>query len=191
MKPGEVRAEFVSEDGRRVTIRALKKADLDALVRFANKVSREKAVNRELGVIALDGRATRAGERRFLSRILKGIRSREVVSLAAVVDGDIVGHADVWRRTPRDVRHTGIFGIVVCEGYRGVGIGERLMTEILRESRRTGVWLIELSVFAINEGARHLYTKMGFREVGVVPAKVVRGDRVLDEIMMYADLRKR
>jgi ribosomal protein S18 acetylase RimI-like enzyme len=191
LKPGEVRAVFVSKDGRGVTIRPLRRSDLDALVRFANRISKEKAVNRELGIVSLDGRITRANEREFLNHILSAARSREAVSLAAFVDGDVVGHADIWRRKPKDVRHTGVFGIVVCDGYRGVGIGKRLMAEVLRESRLIGVWLVELTVFATNEGARRLYEKMGFEKVGVIPEKIVRGERHFDEVLMYADLRKR
>jgi len=191
LRHGETESKFVSEDGREVVIRALTRSDLDALVKFANKISREKGVNRELGIVSLDGRATKADERKFLNKILEGASRREVVSLAAIVDGDIVGHADVWRRKPRDVNHTGVFGIVLRDGYRGVGIGERLMTEVLRGSKKMGVWLVELTVFAINERARHLYEKLGFKEVGVVPDKVVRGERHFDEIVMYADLMKR
>ncbi len=191
MRQGGAKAQFESKDGRLVTLRALKRGDLDGLVRFANAVSREKAVNRELGIVALDGRITRADERLFLNRILREAKKGNEVSLAAVVDGEIVGHADVWRRTPRDVHHTGVFGIIIREGYRDVGIGERLMSAVLHESAKRGIWLVELTVFATNARAVHLYEKLGFRRVGVVPEKVVRGDRHFDEVVMYADLRKR
>jgi RimJ/RimL family protein N-acetyltransferase len=183
--------EFISKDGKPITIRPLRRGDLDALLRFANTISREKSVNRELGIVSLDGRATRKEERQFLNRILLGAKRREVVSRVAACDGRIVGHADVWRRRPRDVRHTGVFGIVIADGFRNVGLGERLMVEVLRESKRIGIWLLELTVFSINERARHLYEKMGFIEVGVVRDKIVRGDRHFDEVVMYADLRKR
>ena len=103
----------------------------------------------------------------------------------------MVGFSDVWRRTARDVRHTGVFGIVIREGFRDRGIGERLTTEVLRESKALGIWLVELTVFGTNNRAVHLYEKMGFRRVGVIPDKIVRGERRFDEIVMYADLRNR
>ncbi|MDG6909319.1 MAG: GNAT family N-acetyltransferase [Nitrososphaerota archaeon] len=191
MRPGEVRAQFVSKDGREVTVRGLRRGDLGALVRFANAISREKRSNPDLGITSLDGRATRKGEGRFLANILREAKKRNVVSRAAFVDGEIVGHSDVWRRIPRDVHHTGVFGIVLLDGCRGAGIGGRLMSEVLRESKRVGIWLVELTVFAINERAIHLYEKQGFMRVGVVPDHIVRGERHIDEIIMYADLRKR
>lgn len=60
----------------------------------------------------------------------------------------------------------------------------------LREALRSGVWLVELQVFASNEVAIHVYEKLGFRRVGVVPGKMLRNGRLLDEIHMYVDLRQ-
>ncbi len=189
MKPGQAAAEFLSKDGRRVAIRALKRGDLDSLLRFAATVSKEKATRPDLGIVSLDRVPTRDEEKAFLDRILNGRNKGNVVSFAAFVGGEIVGHSDVWRRQLRDVRHSGVFGIVVRDGFRDIGIGERLMAEVLRESKRMGIWLVELTVFAINPRAIRLYEKMGFRKVGVIPAKIVRGKAELDEVVMYADLR--
>ncbi len=189
MKPVKPVAEFTVDDGRHVVIRALKRSDIDSLVTFANTLAREKKTNRDLGIISFDKRLTKKDEKKFLNMIINGVRKKEVVSLGAFVDGKLVGHCDVRRRKPRDIRHTGVLGIVILEGYRGVGVGERLMTEVLREALCSGVWLIELTVFSINEAAIHLYEKVGYRRVGVVPNKMLRDGRHLDEVAMYADLR--
>ena len=47
----------------------------------------------------------------------------------------------------------------------------------------------ELEVFALNDKARRLYERHGFKEVGVVPGKIRRGRRRLDIVVMYANLR--
>ena len=120
-----------------------------------------------------------------------GIKKKEVVSIAAFVGGKIVDHCDVSRRKPTDERHTGLFGIVILSGYRGIGIGQMMVKKALEEALRSGVWLVELHVFAINEVAIHVYEKLGFRRVGVVPGKMLRNGRLLDEIHMYVDLRQR
>jgi len=191
LKPGQVIAEFQTKDGVSITIRTLKRGDLDALLRFAAIISKEKATNPSLGIVSLDHRPTRREEKEFLGSIIKGVRERNVVSLAAFSGREIVGHADVWRRKPKDVRHTGVFGIIIRDGYRDVGIGERLMREVLNQSRRLGVWLVELTVFSFNDRAIHVYERMGFNRVGTVPHKIVRRGRHIDEIAMYADLRNR
>lgn len=184
-------AEFDAKGGRRVVLRHLRWKDLDTLVRFANTLVRERKTNQDLGIISLDKRVTKKDERKFLSYIIRGVRDKEVASVGAFVEGRLVGHCDLRRRKSSDVRHTGVFGIVILNRYRGIGIGERMMTEILEEARRMGIWLVELQVFAINDAAIHLYEKLGFRRVGVVPNKMLREGRHYDEIVMYADLRKR
>jgi RimJ/RimL family protein N-acetyltransferase len=189
LKPGETVAEFEAKDGRHVVLRVLKKGDLDELVRFANRVAIEKRTNRDLGIVSFDGRMTRKDEKEFLDGVIEGLKKGGVLSIAAFVDGEMVGHCDVRRRRPRDLHHTGVFGIVIHEGYRNLGIGGRMMTAILREAARTGVWLVELTVFARNEAAIHLYEKMGFKRVGVVPRKIQRDGRLFDEMVMFADLR--
>lgn len=189
MKPGRTVREYKTSDNRLVTLRSLRYADLDAMVEFANKIAKEKKTNRDLGIVSFDRRMTREKERRFLKMIIEGSRSGDVISLGAFAGGKLVGHCDLKRRKPNDVRHTGVLGIVILDGYRGVGVGEKLITEVLGEALRKGVWLIELTTFAINEGAIHLYEKFGFHRVGIVPGKMLRDGMLLDEVVMYADLR--
>lgn len=189
MKPGEQLARFITEDQRPCVLRSPSSSDLDGLLKFANRFVEEKKRNRDLGIISFDSRLTKKAERKWLDGIVEGVRGREVVSVAAFVGGKVVGHCDVHRRKLKDVRHTGVLGIAVLDGYRGVGIGERLMAVALREARKIGIRLVELQVFAINEAAIHLYEKMGFRPVGVVPKKMLRRGRYYDEVAMFADLR--
>lgn len=172
MKPREARTQFLTKDGREVTIRALRRGYLAALTRFVNAVSREKAVNRELGIVSFGSRIARKEELKFLKRVLREGKKRNVASFAALSGRAIVGYADVWRRPSRDVHHTGVFGVVILQGYRSVGIGERLMREAMQEADALGIWPVELTVFAANVGAIHLYEKIGFRRVGVVRARL-------------------
>jgi ribosomal protein S18 acetylase RimI-like enzyme len=109
--------------------------------------------------------------------------------MAAFVGMKMIGACTVRRREPKDIRHTGLLGVTVLEDYRGVGVGERLITEVLKAAYRIGIWLIELEAITVNESAIHLYEKVGFRKVGVVPSKFIRNGRHLDTLLMYIDLR--
>ncbi|MDA4120803.1 MAG: GNAT family N-acetyltransferase [Thaumarchaeota archaeon] len=189
MKPARTRAVFVTPSGASIKLRRLSRRDLPQLLIFANALVSEKKVNPDLGIVSLDRKVSHADERRYLNRVLEGIRKQEFVSVAAS-DGDkLVGNCDIVRRTPYDVRHTGVLGIVLLDGYRGMGLGEAMMRNALEQALSLGVWLVELEVFANNRTAWHLYKKLGFREVGMVPQKIQRGGRGIDEIQMYIDLR--
>jgi len=181
---------FRTSDGRSVTLRPLAPRDAPALVGFANAMAEEKKVNRDLGVVSFDRRATTAEEKRFLSETLKGMKRKETVSVAAFDGNRLVGHCDIRRRMRDDVMHAGTLGITVLDGYRGVGLGEKLMSEALLRAWRRGIRLVQLTVFSNNSVARALYGKMGFREVGVIPGKVVRDGKPLDEVIMYAEFRR-
>lgn len=191
MKPGQIHATFTAKDGTLVVLRALQYTDLNGLLRFANTIVKERRTNPELGITSLDRRLRRSDEKKFLDGILLGIKKNEAVSVAAVVGKKIVGHCDVTRRRQSDERHTGLLGIVILDEYRGTGIGQMMVKTALEEALRSGVWLVELQVFAINEVAIHVYEKLGFKRVGVVPGKMLRNGRLLDEIRMYVDLRQR
>jgi len=191
MKYRRTYVTFTANNGTQVVLRALRRSDLDELLKFANAVVRERRTNPELGITSLDRRLRKSDEEKFLDRILLGMKKNEVVSVAAFVGGKIVGHCDVSRRKPRDERHTGLFGIVILAECRGIGIGQMMAKTALEEALRKGVWLVELQVFAINRVAIHVYEKLGFKRVGVVPGKMLRNGRFLDEIRMYVDLRHR
>ncbi len=183
------RRSFSTADGRKVTIRPLRQGDLQAVLRFANSMADEKRVERDLGLISFDRRPSSAEERRFLDGIISGRRRREVVSVAVFDGVKLVGHCDIRRRMADDVMHAGTLGITIRRGYRGVGIGEIIMGEALGEARRIGIWLVQLTVFSKNRPAIGLYRKMGFRRAGIIPNKMMRDGRPLDEMIMYADLR--
>jgi len=179
-----------TRDGRTVTLRPFTSSDVDAMLRFANSIVREKKENRVLGIAAFDERLTREFERKFLRSTLASVKKGSGVSIAAFAERTLVGECMVRGREPNDLKHTGLLGIVILSEYRGVGLGEMLMLEVLREAKRIGIWLVELEVMAINKRAIRLYEKLGFRKVGIVPNKIQRDGRRLDMVTMYADLRE-
>jgi len=179
-----------TRDGRTVTLRPFTSSDVDAMLRFANSIVREKKENRDLGIAAFDERLTREFERKFLRSTLASVKKGSGVSIAAFAERTLVGECMVRGREPNDLKHTGLLGIVILSEYRGVGLGEMLMLEVLREAKRIGIWLVELEVMAINKRAIRLYEKLGFRKVGIVPNKIQRDGRRLDMVTMYSDLRE-
>jgi RimJ/RimL family protein N-acetyltransferase len=188
LKKGGAYSIFETRDGRLIILRPLRRSDLDAMVPFANNLVREKKNNREFGLTSMDTRVTRVDEKKFLDNTLEGMAKGRLVSVAAFYGSRLVGHCDIVGRTSRDERHAGVLGIVIIEGYRGVGLGERMIRMALSRASKIGVWMIELEVFAINTRAKNLYKKLGFETVGVIPRKVLRNGTFIDIVRMYIHL---
>ena len=188
LKPRE--NTFRTADGRSIVLRNLGAHDTQALLKFAFSMFEEKAANRDLGLVAFDREPTLTEEKEYLSQIIRGRKAGEVVSVAAFDGTKLVGHCEVRRRMREDVVHAGTLGIAVLAGYRGVGLGEKLMGEALFQARQVGIWLVQLTVFANNSVAAGLYRKMGFKKAGRIPDKMLRDRRHIDEVIMYVDLRR-
>lgn len=59
-----------------------------------------------------------------------------------------------------------IENIVLDSGYQQQGIGERLLSRIVKEAKQSGARQILLEVRSQNAAARNLYVKCGFSVVG-------------------------
>ncbi|TEU09376.1 GNAT family N-acetyltransferase [Candidatus Bathyarchaeota archaeon] len=181
MKAGTIIRTFESKDGRKVTLRAPRWDDLDDMLEFINSLVEEGAD------IMIDTKQTRESEVEWLARLLTRVEKDETTVVAAEVEGRYVGQAEVTPRSGRS-RHVGVLGIALKDGYREIGIGTELMREAETQARRLGLEIIHLSVFATNERARHVYGKVGYRDVGVWPRAVKKDEVYIDEIMMSKEL---
>ena len=182
---------FRAKNGKEILLRPLAPGDIDALLSFANVLVKEKRVNRDIGIAGFDKRLTRTKESKFLRTVLGWSKKRAGVNIAAFDGPRMVGECTLNRREVQEMHHTGILGIVVVADYRGLGIGEAMITEVMRQAKRLGISLIELEVMATNSSAKRLYQKRGFKEVGLVPGKVRRDGKLIGLVSMYADLGNR
>jgi len=87
--------------------------------------------------------------------------------------------------------HVGGLGISIRNGYRGIGLGEYLMKEIIKLTKKElkpKPKIIRLSVLPNNKPAIGLYKKCGFKKVAAVPKQMQYKGKLLDEIVMLLDL---
>ena len=92
--------------------------------------------------------------------------------LAAEWDGEIVGHMTYcYRHTESDkaLERTVLFveDLAVKEGYRGLGIGTRLLSAARERARRDQLDGLELQVNARNTEAKAMSEKFGFTEKSI------------------------
>ena len=84
-------------------------------------------------------------------------------------DGDtVLGWAALTPVSDRCV-YAGVANVSIYIGqrYRQRGVGQALMTELIRRSEAAGYWTLESRIIQANTGSLALHEKCGFRTVGV------------------------
>jgi L-amino acid N-acyltransferase YncA len=88
---------------------------------------------------------------------------RLVAQSAHSVAGWVALSAYSSRRVYQGVAWVGIY---VAASARGQGIGRALLTELIAESERQGIWTLQAGIFPENTPSLELFTRAGFRVVG-------------------------
>lgn len=109
---------------------------------------------------------------------------RQVVSVAAVVDGELAGGGVLVLPSVLRRRHVATLGMHVAPAHQGRGVGTRLMAELLAMGDRLGLERIDLEVFADNPRAVRLYEAAGFVHEGRRALACFRDGALVDDLMM-------
>lgn len=88
--------------------------------------------------------------------------------LAAMANQMIVGWAALSSVSRRPA-YAGVaeVSVYVHPDVRGLGIGGLLLTKLVNESERNGIWTLQASIFPENVASISLHRSCGFREVGI------------------------
>ena len=81
----------------------------------------------------------------------------------AEIDGMAVGYVSSWM--DHEVGMGYIPNIAVASGYRGQGIGRKLLEHVMEALRRQGMSHVRIETLAENSIGEHLYTSLGFEEI--------------------------
>ena len=112
----------------------------------------------------------------------RGPRHPVIVAEAA---GAVVGWGGLNRFNPRKAYDfVADFSIYVERGWRGKGVGSRLLARLIELARELGYHKLVLSAFPWNEGGMALYRKFGFRTVGFYQEQGKLDGRWVDTIIM-------
>ena len=139
-----------------VTIRQISQDDIESLHACLDRVARER---KYLGF-------TQAAPIEETRKSLMEDIERGVIRLIAVDDLNIVGWCHIKPDRWEGFTHAGWLGMGVLKEYRQQGIGSALLHQALAEARNRGLERVELSVFASNVTAIHLYEKFKFEIEG-------------------------
>ncbi len=162
---------FKLKDGRTALLDWLKEIDLPDVVEAINSVIREGKylfMNDEITDMEEERRWFEQGKRRGM------------LYLVARVGGEVVGGASINPCTDKR-SHVAEYGIFLREGYRNLGLGTTITKLFVKIAEEHGFEILQLSVYATNKRAMHVYKKCGYRECG----KLSRDIKFLDGT--YAD----
>jgi RimJ/RimL family protein N-acetyltransferase len=164
-----------------LVVREAELSDAEPLVAHVRRLLEEPGIDLAMSPGEFDVSAEK--EREIL---LRYATSENSIYLVAEVDGEIVGTAVCTGGKRRATRHvTTLGGMAVAKGWRNQGIGNQLMERAMAWARETEiVKRVELSVFARNEIALHLYRSFGFVVEGRRRAAIHRDGQYLDDLMM-------
>ncbi len=182
MEFGKVRKTFQSKKGNSVVFRYPKEEDLEDMLAYANALIAEDTF------VDLSGKPiTREEEEKWLREGIEQMEKKEKVHLVVEVNGKHAGNAELRRGKLRR-SHGAEIGISLAKQYREEGIGTELLRALIDEGRHLGLRLLTLNCFEGNDRALHVYEKLGFKKVGVIPGAILYKEKYIGEVKMYLPL---
>jgi L-amino acid N-acyltransferase YncA len=105
--------------------------------------------------------------------------------LVAEVGGQVVGWGSLNPFNPRKAYdHVADFSLYVERGWRGKGVGSRLLTALIERARSLGFHKLVLAAFPWNAAGMAVYRKHGFRTVGTYTEQGMLDGKWVDTVLM-------
>lgn len=178
---------FRLKDGRTALIRSPRDEDIPGMLEYLYVTSGETEFL--LRYPEECGKYTPEGEKALFDRV--NASPNEVMPVC-LVDGKIAGNCMLSWPMGIKTRHRASVAIAVKKEYWGLGIGTKLMEEMISVAESVPEILqIELEYIEGNARARRLYEKMGFRITGVRPDAIrLKDGTLLNEYSMMRKLER-
>ena len=110
---------------------------------------------------------------------------RHPVIVAEAADAGVVGWGSLNAFNPRPAYdHVADLSVYIERGWRGKGVGRRLLERLLDLGREIGYHKLVLAAFPFNGAGMALYERMGFQTVGIYREQGQLDGRWVDVIVM-------
>ena len=157
-----------------IHIRPANRADIPDITRIYNEGIRDRLATLET--------EERTPEERLAWLEARGERHPVLV---AEREGAVIGWGSLNVFNPRPAyAAVADFSIYVGQEVRGAGAGKALLAALIDRARELGYHKLVLAAFPHNESGMRLYSRYGFREVGVYREQGLLDGRWVDVIIM-------
>lgn len=172
--------QVTTKSGKQILLRYPQFSDAPALTEYINTLIAEDEF------LLINQIQSLEEEGQYLESVLSSMKDGNAIKIFAFADGQLVAGVDL-RRKPYKSSHVGTLGISIAKEFRDQGLGGLLIQEILQQAKELlRLQLVDLTCFANNPRALHLYQKHGFQEFGRMPkALLYKGAEFVDQVFMY------
>lgn len=141
-----------------VQVRAYEEKDLPEMIRIWNEVVEDGVAFPQEECLDEESRRVFFREQSF-SAVAENLENKEIVGLY-ILHPNNIGRCG----------HISNASYAVASAHRGEGIGEKLVRDCIFQAGRLGYRILQFNaVVATNTAARHLYERIGFRQLGTIP----------------------
>lgn len=157
-----------------LSVRPWQETDLPAMIRIWNEVVEEGIAFPQEELLTLQSGKQFFGEQ-TLTAVAMDQRTEEIHGLY-ILHPNNVGRCG----------HICNASYAVASGSRGHHVGEKLVLDCLEQARQKGFRILQFNAVVVtNASARHLYEKLGFAPLGMIPGGFRRKDGQYVDICPY------
>lgn len=187
--PGQEIHRFKTKSGEEAVIRLPRWEDLPALTEYINEISKEDTY-----ITVFNHEISYEEETEYLVKVFRNIELKKELVLLCFVGESLVAVSTFKQDSEQGKRddHIAVFGISVKADFRNAGIGFMLARTVIKEGIKhiPDIKIVRLNVYGGNDGAIHLYDKLGFQEAGRIPGGILFHEEYIDNIAMYLETDK-
>lgn len=164
----------VGMDSIMITVSQYKEEDIKELIAIWNEVVEEGVAFPQMEPLDEE-----SGKQFFSEQTFTGVAKDEE-------SGEIYGLYILHPNNIGRCGHISNASYAVSSGSRGLHIGEKLVLHCLSEAKRQGFSIMQFNaVVRNNVHARHLYERLGFIPLGVIPGGFLMKDGHYEDICPY------
>lgn len=166
-------------DGREVELNRLGASNRNAFLQFARALPHD-----DLLFLRED-----LSSNVVVDTLVRNVEDGIDFALVAQAGGEVAGYASLHGEPMRWTRNVGEVRVIVASGYRGSGLGGRLVRDVIDAAPNFGSRKVTAQMTVDQEGARAAFERLGFKEEATLTGWVTdRRGLPRDLLIMALDL---